>query len=60
MIYEFAAQTENETLRNLFYWNESAAKTESDIVFKKTCRIRNHLRLRQKMMFFQNKLVELD
>ena len=51
MIYEFAAQTENETLRNLFYWNESAAKTESDIVFKKTCRIRNHLRLRQKMMF---------
>ena len=52
MIYEFAAKTENENLsETFFYWNESAAKTENDIVFKKTCRIRNNLRLRQKKMF---------
>ena len=32
-------------------WNDIAAKTENDIVFKKTCRFRSNLRLIQKMMF---------
>ena len=32
-------------------WVEFAAKTENDFVFKKTCKIRNNLRLRQEMMF---------
>ena len=41
-------------------WNDTAAKTENDIVFKKTCRIRSNLGLRQKMMYSWNKFVEID
>ena len=37
-----------------------AAKKENDIDFKQTCRIRNNLQLRQKMMFSQKKFVEFD
>ena len=52
---------QNEILSEIFLnWNESAAKTENDIVFKKTCIIRNNLQLRHKMMFFQIKFVEFD
>ena len=32
-------------------WNDTAAKTENDIVFEKNFRIRSNLRLSQKKMF---------